>query len=87
MATRERGSWGGAEEESLDEATIKRYIQELTLEIQLETIKGNTADFIKSLAGYYKAWGRLSPKQQFYLKKSYLRAFPDHLPKEEDDDE
>lgn len=67
------------DEVELGEETVKKMLTELMLEIELETITGTSVDFIRSLNSYFHQKGRLSPKQQFYLRKHYVKAFPDVL--------
>ena len=55
---------------SLSEVSIKAMLEDLLLEIDLDTLK-YSQEFIKDLNQFYKERGFLTEKQQIALRKIY----------------
>lgn len=60
---------------NLPKETLDRMFTDLRTEVQLEVVTGRDKEFTESLWAYYTDRGRLTPKQQFYFKKLYLKFF------------
>jgi len=59
----------------MNEESIEGMLAELMHEVDLETLQGSRAEFVKSLNEFYAERGFLSEKQQASLRKIFRDVF------------
>ena len=59
----------------MNQASIEGMLKDLMYEVDLETITGSTAEFIKSLNSQFSIYCSISPKQEAALRKIFIEFF------------